>query len=93
MPRPSEAPLATELVVCMGSACFSRGNVRTVEVIQEYLRERHLADEVKVTGTLCQNHCRQGPNLTIDGECLCGVDPGTLPDLLDEHLGRRKAAP
>ena len=85
---------ATEVVVCMGSACFSRGNVRTVEVIQDYLRERGLEDAIQVTGTLCQNHCRQGPNLTIGGECVCGVSPGTLPDLLDEHLGRvPKVAP
>lgn len=84
----------TELVVCMGSACFSRGNVRAVEVIQEYLKDHGLQDEVVVTGTLCQNHCRQGPNLTIGGECVCGVEPGALPDLLDERLGRTtKGAP
>lgn len=94
MPPPTDATPATELVVCMGSACFSRGNVRTVEVIQAYIKDRHLEDEVRVTGTLCQNHCRQGPNLTLGGECFCGIEPGTLPDLLDEHLGRRaKAAP
>ncbi len=78
----------TELVVCMGSACFSRGNVRTVEVIQGYLKGHGLEDEVKVTGTLCQNRCRQGPNIAIGEHCICGVEPGTLPDLLDEHLGR-----
>ena len=84
----------TEMVVCMGSACFSRGNVRSIEVIQDYLRDHGLADEVTVTGTLCQNHCRQGPNLTIDGEFFSGVEPGSLPDILDEHLGQpAKGAP
>lgn len=78
----------TELVVCMGSACFSRGNVRTIEAVQAYLQDHGLQDEVKVTGTLCQNRCRQGPNLTIGEVCVSGVEPGTLPDLLEEHLGR-----
>ncbi len=76
-----------EIVVCMGSACFSRGNARTVPAIQEYLRERSLEEAVKLTGNLCQNQCRQGPNLAIDGQCLCGVDPTALVELLDERLG------
>lgn len=56
-------------------------------VIQEYLRERGLENAVKVTGILCQNQCRQGPNLNIDGKCLCGVEPTALIELLDERLG------
>lgn len=76
-----------EIVVCMGSACFSRGNARTVPVIQEYLREKGLEETVKVTGILCQNQCRQGPNVNVDGRCLCGVEPTTLVELLDERLG------
>ena len=81
---------ATELVVCMGSACFSRGNIRIIQVIQEYVKDQGLEQAVQVTGTLCQNRCRQGPNLTIAGECISGVEPGTLPDLLAEHLGKGK---
>ena len=75
-----------EIVVCMGSACFSRGNSGTVPVIQEYLRERGLENAVKVTGILCQNQCRQGPNLQVNGQCVSGVDPDTLPAILDELL-------
>ena len=76
-----------EIVVCMGSACFSRGNARTVPGIQEYLRQKGLEQAVKVTGILCQNRCRQGPNVDVDGTCLCEVDPTTLAELLDERLG------
>lgn len=76
-----------EIVVCMGSACFSRGNARTVPVIQEYLREKGLEEAVKVTGILCQNQCRQGPNVNVDGRCLCRVEPTTLVEILDERLG------
>lgn len=84
---PTERPSSHEIVVCMGSACFSRGNADTVPVIQEFLRTRGLEQAVKVTGTLCQNQCRQGPNLSVDGKCLCGVEPSTLPELLEERLG------
>ena len=78
----------TEVVVCMGSACFCRGNARNLSAIQEQLRSRGLEHEVNVTGTLCQNRCRQGPNLIIDEVFVSGVEPETLPDLLDEHLGK-----
>lgn len=79
--------LPKEIVVCMGSACFSRGNVKTVQILREYLLARGLDQKIKVTGTLCQDACKEGPNLCMDGDCLCRVDPTTLPDLLDERLG------
>ena len=81
---------ATELVVCMGSACFSRGNLSIIQVIQEYVKDHGLEESVQVSGTLCQNRCRQGPNLTIGGESISGVEAGALPDLLGEHLGPAK---
>jgi len=76
-----------EIVVCMGSACFSRGNLGSVQIIRNYLQSRNLEDQVKVTGTLCQDSCKEGPNVCFDGTCLCKVDPSTLPDLLDERFG------
>lgn len=79
---------AIDLVVCMGSACFSRGNLKTLELIQGYLKDHHLEGQVKVTGTLCQDRCRQGPNVTIQGECFCGLEPKAVVELLEERLGR-----
>ncbi len=76
-----------EIVVCMGSACFARGNAGAVPVIQEFLHVHGLEHEAQITGTLCQNQCRQGPNLRIDGECHCGVEPAALSELLKERLG------
>jgi NADH:ubiquinone oxidoreductase subunit E len=80
---------AIELVVCMGSACFSRGNGNTLELIQRYLKEHALEREVHVTGTLCQDQCRQGPNVTLQGECFCGMAPKAMLELLEERLGGR----
>jgi len=77
-----------EIVVCMGSACFSRGNTTTILAAQEYINARGLEDTVRITGTLCQHNCLEGPNIEIDGECVCGIDPATLSALLDRHLGQ-----
>lgn len=75
-----------ELVICVGSACYARGNARTVPAVQAFLREQGLQDEVSVTATLCQNQCRQGPNLCLDGECLCGVSPESVTEVLESRL-------
>jgi len=74
------------LVICVGSACYARGNARTVPAVQEFLREQGLQDEVRVTATLCQNQCRQGPNLCFDGECLCGINPESVTEMLETRL-------
>ena len=78
---------AIELVVCMGSACFSRGNVRTLDLIQRYLKEHDLEQSVQVKGTLCQDRCRQGPNVTLEGACFCGLEPKAVLERVEERLG------
>jgi NADH:ubiquinone oxidoreductase subunit E len=69
---------AIELVICMGSACFSRGNRRTLELVQGLLKERGLDRKVRITGTLCQDRCRQGPNLTLADAPICGHEPQAM---------------
>ena len=61
-----------KIVVCIGSSCFSRGNERNVEVIQKYLEEHHLKDEVDVEleGSLCQGRCADGPIVVVGGQRL-----------------------
>jgi NADH:ubiquinone oxidoreductase subunit E len=71
----------------MGSACFSRASNATVVAVQQYIASKGLEDSVVASGTLCQNRCKEGPNIFINGECLCGIDPDTLPALLDDHFG------
>jgi NADH:ubiquinone oxidoreductase subunit E len=87
MPATDHAVKPIDLVVCMGSACFSRGNIRTLDLIQRYLKEHDLEKEVLVTGTLCQDRCRQGPNVMLQGECFCGMEPKAILGLLEERLG------
>jgi len=86
------ADYAHEIVICMGSACFARGNVATARTVQEYVKSKGMEDSVEVTGTLCQRMCREGPNIKVDGECVCGVDSTTLPAILDERFGGKVSA-
>ena len=79
-----------DIRICMGSSCFSRGNRRNLEVIERYLREHGVDARVSVGGSRCEDHCPEGPNVTLNGVMYHRVDEGTLLDLLKQHFGPRK---
>ena len=85
----SEISLA-QITICMGSSCFSRGNSRNIEVIQEYLGSRRLPPSVGLTGHLCQGHCKSGPNVTINGKLYHEVDPIVIIGLLNHFVAKEK---
>ena len=65
------------IVICMGSSCFARGNEKTVEACESFLAERGLKDEVDVDlgASLCTGHCAEGPVVVVDGKVYTHVDP------------------
>jgi len=73
-----------EIVVCLGSSCFARGNAENLAIIHEHIQRHGLNATVRLTGRLCQDECRLGPNLTIGGELHHGVTAARLRDLLQQ---------
>ena len=73
-----------KITVCIGSSCFARGNELNVEVIQKYLEEHHLKDEVdlELQGALCQGRCADGPIVVVDDQLYTKVDRGVMLDLM-----------
>lgn len=78
----------TVITLCMGSSCFSRGNNINAEIIERFLQERNLSGRVVIQGCLCEGHCKDGPNIKINGELIQGVKPGMIADLLEHKLCR-----
>jgi len=85
-------PLAN-ITICMGSSCFLRGNNRNIEVIQDYISSHSLPQGVELTGHLCQDHCKVGPNVTINDKMYHEVDPIVIIGLLNHYLSTRSPAP
>lgn len=77
-----------EIVICMGSSCYSRGNSRTLLAIQEYLWQQKL--EAKLVGHLCEGECSAGPNISIAGQRHRQVDAATAVGLLQD-CGKSRA--
>ena len=83
------AETGLEIVICMGSSCFARGNAENLRLLQEYLKRNRLQVSVQVRGQLCRENCKRGPNLTIGDRLFTGVSPQSLATLLDSELKPR----
>jgi NADH:ubiquinone oxidoreductase subunit E len=73
-----------EIEICMGSSCFARGNFENLEIINAHLQNSKQNASVHLTGKLCHDLCKQGPNLTIGGVLHYGVTPARLRELLQQ---------
>ncbi|MGE5683090.1 MAG: NAD(P)H-dependent oxidoreductase subunit E [Bacillota bacterium] len=77
-----------KIVICLGSSCFSRGNNRNLEVIQEFAKNNKLRIDLEVIGNLCEDKCNQGPNIRINDKLYTNIDPNSLFELLNRLLVR-----
>ncbi len=73
-----------EIKVCMGSACFAKGNQENLEFIKEYIETNNLDAEITIVGALCENRCHEGPRIYIDDVEHTKVGRKQLEILLDE---------
>lgn len=76
-----------EIVICLGSSCFSRGSKKTVQLIKEYIKEHQLEDQVYFHGNHCSGNCENGPILKIDDKEYQNVSPDNINYLLDNIFG------
>lgn len=85
-PGAPPAPPIANITLCLGSSCFSRGNSRNLEVVQDFMKSRNLPPAVELGGHLCEGHCKSGPNVTINGKLYHEVDPIVITALLHHFL-------
>lgn len=75
-----------ELVICLGSSCFARGNKQLVKIVNNYLLDRSLLNEVHFHGERCFGQCASGPSLKLDGIIKEKQDEESLIALLDDFF-------
>jgi NADH:ubiquinone oxidoreductase subunit E len=76
----------TEITICMGSSCFSRGNKGVLQAIKTYLKENDLEPNVLFKGAHCLGLCERGPMITINGKQFFQVDSVGIILILDAHF-------
>ncbi len=75
-----------ELVICLGSSCFSRGNRETLEALKAYLKENKLEDRVMFKGQLCSGSCNTGPVIWINGKQYEAVTPAGAIGIIEQSF-------
>lgn len=75
-----------EIVICLGSSCFSRGNKNVLNVIKDFLKEHDLNAEVFFHGDLCGGKCDKGPMLQIDDELFTKVSVDNVYEILTGYF-------
>ncbi|MHC1705314.1 MAG: (2Fe-2S) ferredoxin domain-containing protein [Tenuifilaceae bacterium] len=74
----------TEVIICLGSSCFARGNKGTLKVIEKYLKDNNLIDKVFFHGGHCFNKCAEGPVVKIDETIYTGVNETNIIEILNK---------
>jgi NADH:ubiquinone oxidoreductase subunit E len=83
---------AIEIVVCLGSSCFARGNSAILAVLQQYVQGKGPNSAVRLSGCLCQDQCKQGPNLKVGSEFYHNITAAGLRELLQQLDGPNRGA-
>jgi NADH:ubiquinone oxidoreductase subunit E len=74
----------TELIICLGSSCFSRGNKKILSLIQEYIRKNGLENSINFHGNRCFDNCARGPVLKIGNKAYYNVEEENVEEILNE---------
>lgn len=77
--------MTTEIKICMGSACFAKGNQENLEYIKEYVEENNLDSEITIVGALCENKCDIGPRIIINDKEYTNVTKEKIKEVLDSY--------
>ena len=77
--------MTTEIKICMGSACFAKGNQENLEYIKEYIEENNLDSEITIVGALCENKCDIGPRIIINDKEYTNITKEKIKEILDSY--------
>lgn len=78
--------MKAKIRICMGSSCFRRGNRQNLEFIESYIEDNGYDAEVELMGSRCEEECRKGPNLQINGQIFHEVNQKVLSELLQRYV-------
>ena len=78
-----------DVVICLGSSCFARGNGENVRDLKTYLQHYNVAANFRTRGKLCGNKCTLGPVIAINSIEYDHVQPGAAVALLERALHER----
>ena len=73
--------------VCVGSSCHLKGAPEIVELLQKYIADNHMEDEIVLTGSFCTGKCnRVGVTVTVGDDIYTGITKENFRDFFEERI-------
>lgn len=72
-----------DLVICLGSSCFARGNKKIVNLVKGYIEENNLKERVNFKGNHCFGYCERGPVVKINDRIHEEISESTIINILN----------
>ncbi|HUW05960.1 MAG TPA: (2Fe-2S) ferredoxin domain-containing protein [Williamwhitmania sp.] len=76
-----------EIVICLGSSCFSRGNKAIMQEINGYLEAKGLKNSAFFHGGHCFGNCSDGPIIKVNDIEYRQVTPSMVQEILNKAFG------
>ena len=75
--------MTTEIKICMGSACFAKGNQENLKLIKDFIEKNNQDSKVTIMGNLCENKCEIGPRIIINNKEYVNITTDKLNEILE----------
>lgn len=75
-----------QILICLGSSCYSRGNAENLKAIKSFIAEHGLEAEIDFRGHLCNESCNKGPVVQLDDNVYEEVTQSSLHNILAHHF-------
>ena len=73
--------------ICVGSSCHIKGAPDIVELLQKYIADEHLEDEIVLSGSFCSGRCnRVGVTVTVGDTVYTGITKESFRDFWNEKI-------
>ncbi|MEI6286119.1 MAG: (2Fe-2S) ferredoxin domain-containing protein [Bacillota bacterium] len=74
----------SEISICLGSACYARGNAENLKMIEDFISANKLNIAIDLVGSLCTGKCDKGPYITVNQKEFFEVDALKLEEIFEE---------
>lgn len=77
----------TYVEVCVGSSCHLKGAPEIVELLQKYIADAHLEDDIILTGSFCTGRCnRVGVTVMVGDQVYTGITKDGFRDFWNDTI-------
>ena len=83
--------MSVKMTICIGSSCFARGNAANVKIVEDFITQRGLSDEldIELSGGLCTDNCPDGPVVVVNEKIYKHVNADVMQEILEYYFPRR----